>query len=400
MGRRVTIVGAGPAGLTAAITLARAGWRVVVCERHPGVGRRFAGDFQGLENWSEAVDVLEWVRRMGVQVRFEAAPFHVVTFYGPDGRPRVLRTPRPLFYLVRRGDVAGSLDRGLLAEALEAGVEIRFGKALRHVEGPAIIATGPRFGDGICVGYTFTTDLPDQAHCILSDRLAPLGYAYLLIRAGRATLVSCQFARLQEWRAHLARTVEAFSRIVPGLELREARFFSGYGNVFTPPRLVDHGRYYVGEAAGLQDALWGFGLRYAIRSGYLAAQSLIRGVSYAALARRELLPRHRVGLENRALLEASRALLGERVYAWLLDRVVQHPDVRAYLRKHHRPLAWKRALWPLVRLGMRFRSRYRDARCRLRDCTCVWCACGRSGRNECDRMKSPVSTTGTPSSTI
>ncbi len=376
--REVTVVGAGPAGLVAAMTLARAGWRPVVYEKNPQVGGRFAGDFQGLENWSTREDVMAWLANLGLVVNFDAGPFSEVSFYGPDGRARRFRSSRPMFYLVRRGDVPGSLDRGLLAQALEAGVEIRFGSALKEVRGPAIIATGPRYGDGICVGYTFATDLPDQAHCILSDRLAPLGYSYLLIRKGHGTLVSCQFARLKEWKRHLEHTVEAFRRLVPKLDLEGARFFSGYGNVFVPPRLVHGERLYVGEAAGLQDALWGFGLRYALASGYLAAKSLIAGVDYEALVRKFLLGRLRVGMENRALLELSHALLGERIYGWLLDRVTSRPDPMAYLRKHHAPLLWKRLLWPVTRLGMRFRSHYRDARCFHPDCGCVWCACGRS----------------------
>ena len=58
-GKRVEISGAGPAGLAAAIAVARAGRRPVVFERRPDVGGRFHGDFQGIENWSTEGDAPE-----------------------------------------------------------------------------------------------------------------------------------------------------------------------------------------------------------------------------------------------------------------------------------------------------------------------------------------------------
>jgi len=62
----VTIVGAGPAGLACAIVLARAGRAVIVREWHKTVGSRFHGDFQGLENWSDRVDILDELRGAGI----------------------------------------------------------------------------------------------------------------------------------------------------------------------------------------------------------------------------------------------------------------------------------------------------------------------------------------------
>jgi len=50
--KKIEIAGAGPAGLTAAITLAQAGRKVVVHEAYKEVGHRFSRDFQGLENWT------------------------------------------------------------------------------------------------------------------------------------------------------------------------------------------------------------------------------------------------------------------------------------------------------------------------------------------------------------
>lgn len=51
--KSIKILGAGISGLTAAINLAKAGYKVDVFEKNKDVGVRFGGDLQGLENWSE-----------------------------------------------------------------------------------------------------------------------------------------------------------------------------------------------------------------------------------------------------------------------------------------------------------------------------------------------------------
>lgn len=62
----ISIVGAGPAGFTAAITLAKSGYTVNLYEQNNDVGLRFNGDFQGLENWSDEEDTLQVVNRIGI----------------------------------------------------------------------------------------------------------------------------------------------------------------------------------------------------------------------------------------------------------------------------------------------------------------------------------------------
>ena len=88
------------------------------------MGHRFAGDFQGLENWSASDDALQRLAGWGVEASFANLPVHEVTFYDRRLHPVVAPTMEPMFYLVRRGPEAGSLDHALLAQARDAGVEV------------------------------------------------------------------------------------------------------------------------------------------------------------------------------------------------------------------------------------------------------------------------------------
>jgi flavin-dependent dehydrogenase len=371
----VSVVGSGPAGLAAAIALARAGVRVTVYEKGPTVGTRFHGDFQGLENWSREQDVLDELQAMGLEVNFTVRPRYCADFYDAAGRLHPISMKEPFFYLVHRGTEEGSLDRGLYAQAQEAGVRFCFNRKLDQVEGPVIVATGPRYADGICVGYVFETDLEDLTVGILSYRLAPRGYSYLLVADGRATLVSCLFADLPHWRDHLDATVETFQKLFH-FEMRDARFFSGYGNVFARKHFREGQKLYAGEAAGLQDGLWGFGMRFAMRSGHLAAQSLLRAQDYEQLVRKELLPYHRAGLVNRFLWD----LMSDRLFAFFLGRAERWTDARKRLRQLTGPHPLKDLFCPFVWSTRGWQVRYRDESCQREDCTCVWCACVRNSR--------------------
>jgi flavin-dependent dehydrogenase len=121
----VTIAGGGLSGLAAALAVARRGRAAHVFERRREVGARFHGDFEGLENWSTEGDVFEELKSLGIAPTFSYAPFRECVFFDPDGRAHVCRSSKPLWYLVRRGTDAGTLDQALKAHALAAGVELR-----------------------------------------------------------------------------------------------------------------------------------------------------------------------------------------------------------------------------------------------------------------------------------
>ena len=370
MDEEIKIAGAGPAGMTAAVNLARAGYKVTVYERHPDVGHRFHGDFQGLENWSTVRDVREELADQGIDVNFFCVPFYGGHLYGPSLEKAEITGGEPLFYLVKRGNEEGTLDQGLKEQALDAGVRFEFGHEVKKLEGRAIVGTGPKGADAIAVGLIFETDHPDVAATIFDDNLAPGGYAYLLVHEGRGTIASCMFRDYRKEKECVEKTVETFRRIY-SLKMCSEREFGGFGNFFLKKSARKGEKLYVGENAGFQDFLWGFGMRYAMTSGVLAARSIIEGTDYDRLWRRVLGPRLRTSLVNRHLFDRA----GNRGYGVMVARLKGAGDVRGFLRRQYNPSFMKRLIFPLA--ARSYRTRVRDRCCSHDDCNCIWCRCGK-----------------------
>jgi len=365
----VEIAGAGPAGLAAAITLAHAGRKVIVYETHKEVGHRFGGDFQGLENWTTKEDVLTRLQALGLATDFIAMSCRNGTVFNSAGKRYEIKSDEPLFYLIERGPGPGTLDSALLRQAQSLGVEVRFNSLLRHMAGDGILAAGPRAADAIAVGYHFESDMADGYWAICDNELAPQGYAYLLVMNGRGTVKSCMFSGFKQEKLYVQRTVEAFQRLV-GLEMKKPQPHGGSGN-FRIPRSAYSGPHpLVGEQAGFQDTLWGFGMRLAISSGVLAAQSLLNGENYDRLWQRELKPQMETSVVNRALY----SLVGNSGYRWFLRQVAK-PGLRELLWRQYQPSLMKQLLRPWAK--RRYQSRRKDLTCDHIDCHCIWC------RGEC-----------------
>jgi len=180
----VPIIGAGPAGLSAAIVLRKHGFPVRVYEKSKDVGHRLKGDFQGLENWSSEQDVTDFLKNIGIDINFLCVPRYKGLFFAPGMDAREMRSDSPIYYLVKRGPMEGTLDTGLKEQALSLGAEIIFNHPLESFEGRAIVGTGPRSADMIAAGITFRTEMEDIAVAVLDDDIAPTHTCLLMMDMG------------------------------------------------------------------------------------------------------------------------------------------------------------------------------------------------------------------------
>jgi len=288
--------------MTAAINLAKHDYQVDIYEQASDVGVRFHGDFQGLENWTEKEDVLEFLKKASIYHRFYHKPVSDLMLTNSQFWNR-LSGSGVLVYLVKRGNFLGSLDYSLKEQALDLGVNIHFNQSLA-LNKADIIATGPNLSHvfGLAKGITFQTDSKDKSVVIFNDRFAPGGYGYLHIADHYGCLCVAAIKDIKEINIsdYLQKTKSFFIKKFD-LKLRSVRRFSGIASFLINPKLQEGRKLFVGEAAGLQDFFWGFGIRYAIGSGYLAAKSIIENSDYKALIKRHLDGKIKASLVNRYL---------------------------------------------------------------------------------------------------
>ncbi|KYK32776.1 MAG: NAD(P)/FAD-dependent oxidoreductase [Theionarchaea archaeon] len=350
--RRTKIVGAGISGLSAAITLAKAGHNVDVFEKNEDVGKRFRGDLEGLENWSEKEDILNEFKRMNITVNFDCDPFSTLTVTN-GSKTKEIKFEKPLFYLVKRGSMPGSLDYGLKEQALALGVCIHFGKTIPQDQAD-IVATGPTFNEiaGIDKGIAFKTTMKDTAVLLLNDKAAYKGYAYLLVTKGYGCMCTVVLDELTSVAHCFEETKNIFSTMMD-LGIQEPKKVGGIGSFSTKNVFKKDKSLFVGEAAGLQDFLWGFGMRYAVTSGFLAAQSILDNKDYEQTAQKYFSHKLKASITNRYLWEKC-----DRIRYSLM--VKNGRIMKAILYRMHRYNFIQKMVYPLAVSYLR--KRYGDLR--------------------------------------
>lgn len=345
-GTKIKIAGAGPSGLTAAIVLARAGFDVEIYEGRGAVGARFIGDFQVIENMSREEDALDMLKRFGLNVNFFLRPVQNALFFDDRLRPQPVASRRPFAYFIRRGGEGATLDRGLLAQALGAGATVHYHTRIKPEEAD-IVATGPATPDGLAKEMTFTTSLPDTVWVLFDMNRSPGGYAYLFVLDGAATFgcaITRNFSAINDC---FDRSLRRFQELA-SFPIREEKTGYSYMNFSLKQSAEADGRRFVGEAGGFQDYLFGLGIRYALTTGFLAAESILQKRSYDPLWREALGPAQEMSLVNRFLYE-----IGGNAGLRLFIRRSGREDLQDYLGRWHRPRWWKRLILPAIRWGWR-----------------------------------------------
>lgn len=295
----VLIVGMGPAGATAAYELSRAGMSVLGLEKQMHPRYKVCGG--GL---SVRIDQI-------LESDFKAVVEHTVygiqfTYGGQE--PFFIESPRPIAYMVMRD----RFDHLLVEKARRAGAEVHEDERavgfLQLPEGVEVITDRGRYRTKVLIGA-------DGANSIVAQRLFPTrrlrrmptleseigigqapvypgegkvlidlgatanGYAWIFPKKERLSI------GVAEFRGKAASPKGVFDRFVrdeKGLASMDVPQPYGHplplyssGGATAPVGLVRHRALLVGDAGHLVDPLFGEGIYYAVRSGQIAAASVL-----------------------------------------------------------------------------------------------------------------------------
>jgi flavin-dependent dehydrogenase len=300
------VIGAGIAGLSSALHLAKSDIKTTVFEQNNFIG--CGGDnFQAVRNYDVDYDFLDYLIKQGCPIKNSKAIYKIVK-YSPSGKSMTVSSDgKPLFYVLRRGPSSDSLDMQLYKYALDSGVKFNFNEK-RTLSSADIVASGPIFRNIWGYGAVFEgVDVDERTiHLFMDNNYAPKGgYIYAIpFGKDKLTVASTTF----DLNSPLPFLFEKFikeNKIVSDLiqSAYKKTYFGGYAYSNVPLTAQIKGVKFVGCAAGFVEAARGFGIKYAIQSGNLAANSLIENKNYDILWKSEFGEELEKGLKRRLFFE-------------------------------------------------------------------------------------------------
>jgi geranylgeranyl reductase family protein len=302
----VLVVGAGPAGCTAAEQLAAAGLDVAVLEEHPVIGEPV--DCTGIVG-TEACERFDLPRCLVV------GSVNGVTIHSPAGIPATYQANDPLAYIVNRAE----LDRTLAGRARDAGATFFLstqavdvfrdhrgvavtcrrpeGEARRFFAKVLILAGGPRYAFHERLGLGTSSVLWRSAHAELPGDGLPHAQVYLGRDAAPgafAWAVPIKHAGAPRVRIGVNSHSDAPRYLRKLCEEKFPHFLSGDGSL--PYRswvvpVIPASRTYadrvlaVGDAAGQVKPTSGGGIYYGMLSAREAAGTLVEAFRRGCLDR-------------------------------------------------------------------------------------------------------------------
>jgi len=344
----IHIMGAGLSGLAAATTLAKAGVEVHVHDVREDSGKRFDGDFQALENWSMDADFFDQLRSWGYDPsEFKATEFSVVDLIHPDDEISKTHTPGIAYRIVERGTSDHTIDQGFKRMAIAAGANLHYKSRVKE-EDCQIIACGPKGTSAVAYGEIFNTKHPNHIAFQMNDKLAPGSYSYLIIIDGVGLICTCLWRKQKGSDRFLNETIAWYQDKYPEIDMEPIKRVGGKGDFTINKNYFQDGRYYVGESGGLQDFMWGFGMRMAVWSGYLAAEDILGNCNYEKEVRKQLMPYVRTSVANRFLMNR----VGDRTFkfmckSWMRNQA-KKGDGLVWIGNLFRPKWYKTMLYYIV----------------------------------------------------
>ncbi|MBJ23401.1 MAG: hypothetical protein CMB64_01905 [Euryarchaeota archaeon] len=358
----IVIMGAGLSGLAASIILAKGGKKVIVHDIRENSGARFDGDFQGLENWTNGIDFFDELREWGIDPdSFKSTEFHEMDLAHPDDEITKPWSPRVAFRVVERGSDEHTIDQGLKNLALKEGVEIRYKSRIKPNQCD-IIAAGPKQTSAVAYGEVFKTNFPNHVTFQLNDKLAPGAYSYLIVIDGIGLICTCLWRQQSNSDRFLNETINWYEKKYPELDRTPIKRVGGKGDFAIHSSYKSNNRYYVGEAGGLQDFMWGFGMKYAITSGVFAAKDILGEVDYELEIKTKLLPKIKTSVVNRFLMNRVGDKGFKSVSKYWMKHQKKHGDGLIFMEKVYKWGILRRVIFFFANLGMLKKHISKDGR--------------------------------------